>query len=56
MQSQLGVVKFKIIAPPLYKCEVEILDKERGKQKIELATRVIKESIEASGGSYKEVT
>jgi translation initiation factor 2 subunit 1 len=48
-------LEFKIIAPPVYKCECLTYEKPRGIQKIEEALKVLEETILQKRGSFKLV-
>ena len=43
---------FKMIAPPMYKCEVFTLEKQKAIGKLEEAMKVIADTIKESGGQF----
>mmetsp|Transcript_22098 Transcript_22098/g.16506 ORF Transcript_22098/g.16506 Transcript_22098/m.16506 type:complete len:98 (-) Transcript_22098:311-604(-) len=54
VQSQnMNKIEFKIISPPLYKCELVTLEKAKGVAKVEEAMKIIEESIKEKGGTFK---
>ncbi len=48
-------IAFKMIAPPLYKCECQTLEKVRGIQKLEEALEIIEKTIKEKKGTFKIV-
>lgn len=49
-------LSFKIIAPPEYQIEVTTLDKNGGKERLELALKIVEEEIVKREGIYKLVS
>jgi translation initiation factor 2 subunit 1 len=49
------VVSFKLIAPPLYRCETTTLKKVEGLALLEDALKTVESTIKAKGGTFKVV-
>ena len=47
-------VEFKMIAPPIYKCEVVTHSRNEGEAKLKQALAVIKRVMKANGGHFKQ--
>lgn len=55
MKDEQPPLVFQMIAPPQYKCEIVILDKNQGIEKIERAVGIIQAAIKKRGGIFKLV-
>lgn len=45
---------FKLIAPPIYKCEVLTLSRAQGEDKLKLALSIIKKVMKKNGGKFEQ--
>ena len=47
-------LEFKMIAPPLYKCEVVTHNRAQGEEKLKAALQIIKRVMRANGGKFSQ--